>query len=168
MNAVKHISECFPSSGYAANEAQLLRRALKLLSKKLCESGAAMTSPEAASEQARLYLNLMLAQKEQEVFVVMFLDNQHCLIDVAEMFRGTIDGAPVYPREVVKAALAANAAAVILAHNHPSGSPKPSGADKLITKKLQESLGLVDVRVLDHIIVGKQLTFSFAGAGLID
>ncbi|MGM8226160.1 RadC family protein [Cellvibrio sp. ARAG 10.3] len=133
----------------------------------LCESGAAITSPEAASEQARLYLNLMLAQKEQEVFVVMFLDSQNCLIDVAELFRGTIDGASVYPREVVKAALAANAAAVIVAHNHPSGSPKPSSADKLITQRLQESLRLVDVRVLDHIVVGKELTFSFASAGLI-
>jgi DNA repair protein RadC len=140
---------------------------MKLLVSKLSTGGAAICSPSAASTQARLYLNLALADKEHEVFVVLFLDNQNNLIEAAELFRGTIDGASVYPREVVKSALLVNAAAVILAHNHPSGLPEPSNADKRITKRVQDALELVDIRVIDHIIVGKSASVSFAERGLL-
>lgn len=167
MNAVKHISECLPAAEYLPCEARLLKKAMKLLVSKLSVGGATISSPCAASEQARLYLNLAIANKEQEVFVVLFLDSQHNLIEAAELFRGTIDGASVYPREVVKAALAVNAAAVILSHNHPSGSPEPSPADKRLTARVLDALALVDVRVIDHIIVGKTTTLSFAERGLL-
>lgn len=108
-----------------------------------------------------------LAGHCKEVFAVMFLDSQHQLLAFEEMFTGTIDSAAVYPREVVKRALIINASAVILAHNHPSGHCAPSAADKRITQKLIEALQLVDVRVLDHIIVGRNAPFSFCEEGLI-
>ncbi|MFO5961811.1 JAB domain-containing protein, partial [Pseudomonas aeruginosa] len=95
------------------------------------------------------------------------LDPRHRLIEYREMFHGTIDSASVYPREVVKEALRLNAAAVILSHNHPSGSPEPSSADKLLTQRLKEALGLVEVRMLDHVIVAGANTVSFAECGLI-
>lgn len=113
------------------------------------------------------YLITHFSNREHEVFSCLFLDNQHRLIAFEELFRGTIDGAHVYPREVVKRALQLNAAAVIFAHNHPSGSPDPSQADKSITSKLQHALAVVDIRVLDHIIVGGGNAYSFAENGLI-
>ncbi|MEZ8076857.1 DNA repair protein RadC, partial [Vibrio sp. FF112] len=103
---------------------------------------------------------------EREVFAVMFLDNQHHLISFEELFFGTIDSASVYPREVVKAALKTNAAAVIFAHNHPSGDATPSQADKRITQRLKDALALVDIRVLDHIVIGDSAV-SFAERGLL-
>ncbi len=103
----------------------------------------------------------------QEVFAVLFLDSQHRLIQFEELFTGTIDAACVYPREVVKRALALNAAAVILAHNHPSGCSEPSEADKQVTHRLSSALALVDVRLLDHIVVGDGEPFSFCEKGLI-
>lgn len=103
---------------------------------------------------------------EREVFAVMLLDNQHRLIEFKELFFGTIDSASVYPREVVKTVLAANAAAVIFTHNHPSGDPEPSQADRRITTRLIDALGLIDVRVLDHIVVGDTCV-SFAERGLL-
>lgn len=103
---------------------------------------------------------------EREVFAVMLLDNQHRLIEFKELFFGTIDSASVYPREVVKTVLAMNAAAVIFAHNHPSGEPEPSQADRCITTRLIDALGLIDVRVLDHIVVG-DTSVSFAERGLL-
>ncbi|WP_080623451.1 JAB domain-containing protein [Stutzerimonas stutzeri] len=109
------------------------------------------------------YLGAKLAGFEHEVFAVLFLDNRHRLIDYNEMFRGTIDSASVYPREVVKEALRLNAAAVIFSHNHPSGHPEPSQADKTLTRKLE----LIDVRTLDHIIVAGQEQVSFAELGLL-
>jgi DNA repair protein RadC len=109
---------------------------------------------------------LKLAPYEHEVFVCLFLDNQHRVIACDELFRGTIDGASVYPREVVKAALQYNAAALIMAHNHPSGISDPSQADRVITEKLKEALALIDVRVLDHFIVGENV-YSFAEHGLL-
>ena len=108
-----------------------------------------------------------LAGFEHEVFAVLFLDTQHRLIEYAEMFRGTIDSASVYPRELVKEALRLNAAAVIVSHNHPSGNPEPSRADEVLTQRLKEALALVDVRTLDHIIVAGGSTISFAERGLI-
>ena len=113
------------------------------------------------------YLKLILAELEHEEFHILLLNNQHGLIKDICMFKGTIDGATVYPREVIKAALKHNAAAVILAHNHPSGITKPSEADKEITKRLKEALGLVDIRILDHVIVGGMNTYSFATEGIL-
>jgi len=113
------------------------------------------------------FLVLKLAEKEAEVFSVMFLDNRHRLIEYVEMFQGTIDGASVYPREVVKAALQHNAAAVIVAHNHPSGVPEPSTADERITTRLKDALDLVQIRLLDHIIVGRTETVSLAERGML-
>ena len=115
------------------------------------------------------YLRAKLAGFEHEVFAVLFLDTRHRLIDYAEMFRGTIDSAEVHPREVVKEALRLNAAAVIISHNHPSGNPEPSAADRAMTSQLRQALALalVDVRTLDHIIVAGGTTTSFAERGLI-
>ena len=107
---------------------------------------------------ARNYLKLKMRDYEHEVFACMFLDNQHRVLGFEEMFRGTIDGASVHPREIVKRAMHYNAAAVILVHNHPSGSNEPSKADENITKELKRSLELIDVRVLDHFVVGEQVT----------
>lgn len=115
----------------------------------------------------RDYLRLKLSEKEHEVFFVIFLDNQHRLIKSEEMFQGTIDGASVYPREVAKVALECNAAAVILAHNHPSGVSEPSQADMRITEKLKSALLLLDIRILDHMIVGDTDVLSFAEKGLL-
>jgi DNA repair protein RadC len=121
-----------------------------------------MTSPEVTQE----YLQLKLADKLYEVFCVLWLDSRHRVITFEEMFRGTIDGASVHPREVVRAAIDFNAAACIFAHNHPSGVTEPSLADKKLTWQLKETLGYIDVRVLDHIIVGVS-TCSFAEHGLL-
>ena len=107
------------------------------------------------------------ASFEHEVFAALFLDSQHRLIEYVELFRGTIDQASVYPREVVKEALRLNAAAVVFSHNHPSGSPEPSQADRVLTQRLKEALALVDVRTLDHIVVGGAVTTSFAECGLL-
>jgi DNA repair protein RadC len=108
-----------------------------------------------------------LANREFETFCLIYLDNRHRLIACEDLFRGTIDGASVHPREVVKEALKHNAAAVILAHNHPSGVAEPSHADELITRRLREALALVDIRVLDHLIVAVGATVSFAELGLL-
>jgi DNA repair protein RadC len=121
-----------------------------------------LTSPRVARD----YLALKYSLAEHELFVVLLLDNRHRLIDAVEMFRGTIDGASVHPREVVKTALAKNAAAVILAHNHPSGVGEPSHADELITTRLREALALVDIRLVDHLIVAAGGTVSLAERGL--
>ena len=100
-----------------------------------------------------------------EVFACLYLDNRHRVLHFEELFRGTIDGASVHPREVVKAALHRNAAAVILAHNHPSGVAEPSAADRQITERLKSALQLVEIRVLDHLVVGDQDCVSFAERG---
>ncbi len=122
-----------------------------------------LTSPEAT----RAYLSAQLRGYSYEVFACLFLDNKHRIIKLEELFRGTIDGASVYPREVAKRALHHNAAAVIFAHNHPSGIAEPSQADRLITDKLKQALNLFDIRVLDHFIIGDGVPFSFAEHGLL-
>lgn len=124
---------------------------------------SALTSPEAT----RAYLSAHLRGYSYEVFACLFLDNQHRVIQFDELFQGTIDSAPVYPREVVKRALQHNAAAVILAHNHPSGVSEPSAADQHITEKIKQALTLFDIRVLDHFIIGDGSPYSFAEHGLI-
>ncbi|MEX7575511.1 RadC family protein [Pseudomonas aeruginosa] len=141
---------------------QILEAARVVIDQKM-QRGASFTSPVAVKE----YLCAKLAGFEHEVFAVLFLDTQHRLIEYSELFRGTIDSASVYPREVLKEALRLNAAAVIISHNHPSGNPEPSEADKTLTQRLREALALVDVRTLDHIIVAGGSTISFAERGLI-
>jgi len=127
------------------------------------EKGAFLESPEAVKS----LVALQMRDLEHEVFACLFLDNRHRLITYEPLFRGTIDSASVYPREVVKAALACNAAAVVLAHNHPSGVAEPSPADIDITARLKKALTLIDVRVLDHIIVGDNYQVSLAERGEI-
>lgn len=115
----------------------------------------------------RMYLQTELENKEREIFVTLFLDNQHRLIKKEEMFLGTINNAQVHPREIIKTALYCNAAALILAHNHPSGLCEPSASDKNITEKIKTSAALMDIKVLDHLIIGKGQYFSFAENALI-
>jgi DNA repair protein RadC len=122
-----------------------------------------LTSPEAT----RTYLKSKLRVYPHEVFACLFLDNRHRVIEYRELFRGTIDGASVHPREVVREAMRWNAAAVIFAHNHPSGVAEPSHADVRITERLRDALALVDVRVLDHIVIGEGGGTSFAERGLL-
>lgn len=150
---------------YAAtgSDDAVIARALAILDKRIRVVGDAMSSPQAVRD----YLRLRLSGLEYEVFCIMFLDNQHRVIGFEEMFRGTLNQASVYPREVVKAALAHNAAAVLLAHNHPSGVAEPSRADQSLTDALKNSLALVDVRVLDHFIVAGTDVLSFAEWGLV-
>jgi len=127
------------------------------------ERGEALASPQ----QTARYLQARLRDYPYEVFAVLFLDNRHRVIAFEELFRGTIDGASVHPREVVRRALALNAAAVILSHNHPSGVAEPSQADHRITERLRDALQLVDVRVLDHLVIGDGECCSFAERGLL-
>jgi len=122
-----------------------------------------LTSPGAVRD----YLKLALGSRQHEVFVCVWLDAQHRVTACDEAFRGTLTQTSVYPREIVKAALAKNAAAVIFAHNHPSGAAQPSQADELLTRNLKEALAMVDVKVLDHFIVAGAQTISFAERGLL-
>ena len=131
--------------------------------KEELQRGDALNSPRAVRD----YLQLLLGARQQEVFLVLFLDTQHRVIASEELFHGTLSQTSVYPREVVKRALAHNAAAVILAHNHPSGISEPSQSDQLLTDALKQALNLVDVRVLDHFIVGTGTILSFAERGLM-
>lgn len=159
MRTTNQSNHHYPFKTSELNE--LLERAAEALALKYKREG---TFTDAAS--VKEYLALKLGAHEREVFAVMFLDSQHRLISFEEMFFGTIDAASVYPREVLKMALSHNAAAVIFAHNHPSGVPEPSQADKRITERLVEALKLVDIRVLDHIVVGESCV-SFAEKGWI-
>ena len=127
------------------------------------QSGGALTSPGAVRD----YLRLAISTREHEVFVCLWLDAQHRVLSCQELFRGTLTQTSVYPREIVKAGLKANAAAVIFAHNHPSGVAQPSQADELLTRNLKEALALVEVKVLDHFIVAGSQALSFAERGLL-
>jgi DNA repair protein RadC len=143
-----------------------LRAVLEMSRRALNEEmqrGDALNSPRAVRD----YLQLLLGSRPQEVFVVLFLDTQHRVIATEELFHGTLSQTSVYPREVVKRALAHNAAAVILAHNHPSGVAEPSQADQHLTQALKQALALVDVHVLDHFIVAGGRMYSFAETGLL-
>ncbi len=135
---------------------------LRALKEEL-QRGDALNSPRAVRD----YLQLLLGGRQQEVFLVLFLDTQHRVIAAEELFHGTLGQTSVYPREVVKRALALNAAATIFAHNHPSGVAEPSQSDQHLTTALKQALGLVDVRVLDHFVVTVGQTLSFAEKGLI-
>jgi DNA repair protein RadC len=144
-------------------EDSIINQAKEIVAKRMSRKTKSMTSPTLMKE----FLILHFAGQQVETFNVAYLDNQHRLIDIEEIFQGTIDGASVYPREVVKAALCHNAAAVILCHNHPSGNPNPSEADKWITTRLKTALATVDIRTLDHFIVAGDEVTSFADSGLI-
>lgn len=145
-----------------ATEYRTIQKALRVLDALLRDADdVTLRTPSAAHD----YLRLRLAGLEYEVFMVLFLDSRHRLIEAREMFRGTLTQTAVYPREVVKAALATNAAAVILAHNHPSGVAEPSMADQMLTETLRNALALVDVSVLDHVVVAGRTTGSFAERG---
>lgn len=143
-------------------EAELLGIAQAFARRRLSR-GRKLTQPTQVFE----YLQILLHDVEHEVFSALFLDTQHRVIRFEALFRGTIDAASVYPREVVKQALACNAAAVILVHNHPSGDPTPSDADRRITQRLKEALGLVEIRLIDHIVVGSEGCESLAERGYL-
>ena len=149
-------------SAKLAELAAVLELSRRSLSEEM-KSRSALTSPQSVRD----YLRLALGGREHEVFVVLFLDAQHRVLSCEELFRGTLTQTSVYPREIVKAALKANAAAVIFAHNHPSGVAEPSQADELLTRQLKEALSMVDVKVLDHFIVAGRATLSFAERGLL-
>jgi len=157
---------CSTVPGLGARRYGLLQAALELCRRHYQQevsAGPALESPAAT----RNFLISRLRDLPYEVFCCLYLDNRHRLMAFQELFRGTIDGASVHPREVVREALGRNAAAVILAHNHPSGVAEPSQADELITLRLKEALALVDIRVLDHLIVGDSRCTSFAERGLL-
>ena len=145
-----------------AHADEVLCHARRLLANRV-RRGATMSSPEAVKDHLRLELGVLV----HEVFCVLFLDAQHRIIALKQMFRGAVSQTSVYPREVVKEALAVNAAAVILAHNHPSGAAEPSRADEFLTQTLKTALALVDVRVLDHLVVAGADVRSFAELGLL-
>lgn len=144
------------------NEEATIKRALAILYRRI-SAGDALSSPNAVRD----YLRLTLSGKEHEVFVVILLDAHNRVLSAEELFRGTLTQTSVYPREVVKAALAANAAGAIFAHNHPSGVAEPSRADELLTQNLKQALALVDVKTLDHFVVAGGTALSFAERGLI-
>ena len=141
---------------------EVLSHARRVLAHRV-RRGATMSSPQAVKDHLRLEIGVL----EHELFCVLFLDAQHRIIALKQMFRGTVTQTSVYPREVVKEALSLNAAAVILAHNHPSGAVEPSRADEYLTQTLKTALQLVDVRVLDHLVVGRGDVVSMAERGLV-
>ena len=159
--------EAFEScAGLGAARYTLFQAILELSRRELysqLQRGDALSSPDSV----RRYLSSQLAGRQHEVFCGLFLDNRHRVIEYTELFTGTIDSAAVYPREVVKHCLRSNAAAVIFAHNHPSGVAEPSDTDVRLTRKLTDALALIDVRVLDHLIIGQGVQTSLAERGLM-
>ena len=152
--------------GVGPGKYALLQAALELSRRQMLEQLQA-TDILASSTSTRNYLKARFHSYKQEVFSCIFLNNQHHVVKLEELFSGTIDGAAVYPREVVKRCLYHNAAAVIFAHNHPSGVAEPSQADISITRKLKTALATIDVRVLDHFVIGNPEVVSFAERGLL-
>ncbi|WP_341304655.1 DNA repair protein RadC [Pseudomonas sp. TMP25] len=142
------------------SEADILLMAQQLASQRL-RRGRPLTSPNAVFS----HLQTLLGGYEHEVFALLMLDSKHRVLQFQELFRGTLDSASVYPREVVKLCLKHNAAAVILVHNHPSGDPQPSQADLVLTRKLQDALNMVDILTLDHVVVGREGCVSLAELG---
>ncbi|MGX6610836.1 RadC family protein [Enterobacter kobei] len=138
----------------------IINQARELLTARL-HHNESLGSPK----ETESYLALQLGDREQEVFAVIFLDNRNQVLQYKEMFYGSIASTSVYPREIARLALRLNAAAVICSHNHPSGHPEPSAADRIITERIKNSMELIDVRVLDHVVVGGGRTVSFAERG---
>lgn len=146
------------------DEDGIVAKAMEILASRLFKAGPAMDSPDTVKK----YLMLKMAKHtKQEVFGVLFMDSQHSVLEYREMFHGTLTQTSVYPREVVRISIELGAAAVILTHNHPSGSVQPSRADEALTQALKAALALVDVRVLDHIIIGGVNSLSMAEKGLM-
>jgi DNA repair protein RadC len=159
-------ARCLATCGMGPARYAALKAAVELSRRHFREElrlGPALAAPEAT----RTFLLAQLRDRPYEVFCCLYLDNRHRLIAFEELFRGTIDRAGVHPREVLRQTLMHNAAAVMFAHNHPSGVLEPSQADELITRRLKEALSLIDVRVLDHFIIGDGQCFSFCEAGLL-
>jgi len=154
------------TKGLGAAKYVQLQAALEL-ARRAIDEGLRRDTVLNSPQRVRQYLQLQLARHEHEVFAVLYLDSQNRLLKCEELFRGTLTQTSVHPREVVKQALRHNAAGVILAHNHPSGVAEPSRADELLTRALKDALGLVEVRVLDHLIVAGNATVSFAERGLL-
>ncbi len=152
---IKHLL----SETYSEND--ILTSAANILEEKFTQ-----TPTFSSAADTKSFLQFKMAALEHETFCIMHLNSQHHLIEFEELFRGTINAAAVYPREVVKSVLAHNASAVILVHNHPSGVPEPSESDKTLTRSLKTALALIDVTVLDHVVVGKECV-SFAERGLL-
>lgn len=165
MRQAKSVARSEDRAIYAVsnNGDSVIAQALGILAERLRKPGALLSSPGAVRD----YLLLAIAEREHEVFVCVFLDAQNKVVGLDELFRGTLSQTSVYPREIVKAALQYNCAAVIFAHNHPSGMAEPSHADELLTRSLKTALALIDVRVLDHFIVAGSMTLSFAERGLL-
>jgi len=145
------------------NENKIIKQALSILESRAKNSDATLNN----ADSVRKYLTLKLAELEHEVFIAIYMNTRLQVIEFNEMFRGTIDGASVYPREVVKQALKVNASAVIFAHNHPSQVAEPSQADQQITKRLRDILELIEVRVIDHFVIGGSNIISFSERGLL-
>jgi DNA repair protein RadC len=162
VSAAQLFVEEFEGSYRQALPAEILAAALSVVERRV-QRGFELTAPSAARE----YLAVRLGSLEHEVFAVVFLDAQNRVIEYQEMFRGTVTQTAVYPREVVKAALALNAVATILVHNHPSGHAEPSRADEFLTQTLKAALAMVDVRVLDHLVIAGSGIVSFAERGLL-
>jgi len=159
-----------PRSADDNDHESLLRQRLDLAREILLRdlSGKISSTPVMDSpDTLREWLSLYFLGKEREVFLVLFLDNRHRLLAAENLFAGTIDGTPVYPREIVKEALRHNAAAVCVAHNHPSGDAEPSACDRSLTLKVREALALVDIRLLDHLVVGGERIVSLAERGWV-
>lgn len=148
---------------FSDTEKKVIRLAMAILEQHLREPGATLEAPKSVRD----FLRLRLAGELREVFVAIFLDAQHRVIAVEDMFFGTLTQTSVYPREVIRAALDKNAAAMIFAHNHPSGIAQPSQADEFLTRNLKEALTLIDVTVLDHFIVTDSTAISMAERGLL-
>jgi DNA repair protein RadC len=161
-STISLLAQLDDGSSRPATAEEIIAAARNHMSRRV-RRGTQLTSPKATRD----YLSLKLGTLEREVFAVIFLDKRHRVISYQEMFQGTIDGASVHPREVVKEALKQNAASVILAHPHPSGVAEPSPADEAISARLRDALSLVDIRVLDHIIVAGGDTTSMAERGLL-
>lgn len=140
---------------------------LRQLALRYFEETLPVGAPIRNPADTEAFLLARLRDRQHEVFCCLYLDNRHRVLGFAELFRGTIDGTGVYPREVVKEALAQNAAAVILAHNHPSGVADPSAADERITRRLRAALELVDIRLLDHLVIGDGMSTSMASRGML-
>ena len=145
------------------NEDWIVQQAIVLLERRVFKAGLRLERPAAVRD----YLRLKLVAEPNEIFVVVFMNSMHDVLAVEPMFHGTINATSVYPRVVLQRALQLNAAAVIFAHQHPSGTTEPSNADRLLTEQLKTALALIDVRVLDHFVIGQGAPYSFAESGLL-
>ena len=147
----------------AQSDDWIIRQAIALLEQRVFKAGPLLDQPQAVKD----YLRLKLVAEPNEVFAIVFMNSQHRVLAYEPMFKGTLDSTAVYPRVVVQRALELNAGAVIFSHQHPSGCTEPSSADRVLTDRLKAALALIDVRVLDHIIVGQGTPYSFAESGLL-